>query len=292
MSQFNDQTLLVTGASGNLGRLAVEELLARGATKVVAGTRDPAKLADLAARGVDVRKVDFNDADLAAAFAGVDRLLLISTDAVGARVEQQRNAVTAAKAAGVKHIVYTSAPNPRPNPGTGVSPEHFWTEQAIIASGLDFTLLRDNIYTEIFLMGAASAIASGQLFDATGGQGRSYVSRADVARTVAGALLSADGKSIHDVTGPEAVTQADLAALLAQLSGKPVARIGLTGAELRGGMLAAGLPEGLVDVMVAFDLDAAEGYHAVVTDIVERFSGRKPQSVADFLADHRAALTA
>lgn len=292
MSQFKDQTLLVTGAGGQFGRLAIEELLAKGASEVIAGTRDPSKLADLVARGVEVRKVDFDDANLASAFAGVDRLLLISTDAIGKRIDQQRNATSAAKAAGVKHIVYTSAPSPRPNAGGGVSPEHYWTEQAIAASGLDYTLLRNHIYAEISLLGAASAIGSGQLFDATDGKGRSYVTRADTARTAAGALLLAEGKTVHDVTGPAAVTQAELAALFTQLSGKPVTRIGLTAPELRAGMVAAGFPEGMADVMVAFDRDAADGFHAVVTDTVEAFSGRKPVALADFIAENSAALAA
>lgn len=292
MSQFKDQTLLVTGAAGQFGRLAIEELLARGATQLIAGTRDPAKLADLAARGVTVRKVDFDDADLAQAIAGVDRLLLISTDAVGQRIAQQSHAVAAAKAAGVKHIVYTSAPNPRPNAGGGVSPEHYWTEQAIAGSGLDYTMLRNHIYAEISLLGAHSAIGSGQLFDATDGKGRSYVTRADTARTAAGALLTAEGKAIHDVTGPAAITQETLASLLAQFSGKPVTRIGLSATELRQGMVAAGFPEAMADVMVAFDRDAADGFHAVVTGTVEQFSGRKPEALADFLSANRAALGA
>lgn len=291
MADFKNSTLLVTGASGQFGRLAVEELLARGATKIIAGTRNPAKLADLAARGVEVRRLDFDDkASLAAGFAGVERVLLISTDAVGSRVAQQKNAVEAAKAAGVKHVVYTSAPNPRPNPGTGVSPEHYWTEVAIAASGLDFTFLRNHIYAEISLLGAAPAIGSGQLYDATNGGGRSYVTRADAARTAAGALLTAEGQAIFDVTGPTAVTQAELAAEFAKASGKPVARVGLTGEQLRGGLIAAGLPEGMADVMVAFDVDAADQYHAIVTDTVEQFSGRKPETLAAFLAANRAAL--
>lgn len=291
MADFKNSTLLVTGASGQFGRLAVEELLARGATKLIAGTRDPAKLADLAARGVEVRQLDFDDkASLAAGFAGVDRVLLISTDAVGNRVAQHKNAVEAAKAAGIKHVVYTSAPNPRPNPGTGVSPEHYWTEVAIAAAGLDFTFLRNHIYAEISLLGAAPAIGSGQLYDATNGGGRSYVTRADAARTAAGALLTAQGQAIFDVTGPAAVTQAELAAEFAKASGKPVARVGLTGEQLRGGLIAAGLPEGMADVMVAFDVDAADGYHAIVTDTVEQFSGRKPETLTAFLAANRAAL--
>src|SRR4051812_22367390 len=108
MTEFRDQTILVTGANGHLGRLAVEELLARGATKVIAGTRDPSKLGDLAARGIEVRRVDFADTELASAFAGVDRLLIISTVDPERRAHQIA-AVAAAKTAGVKHIVYTSA---------------------------------------------------------------------------------------------------------------------------------------------------------------------------------------
>jgi NAD(P)H dehydrogenase (quinone) len=293
MADFKNNTLLVTGASGNLGRLVVESLLARGATKVIAGTRDPSKLADLTAKGVEVRTLDFNDpATLPTAFAGVDRALIVSTDAIGSRTAQHKAAVAAAAQAGVKHIVYTSAPSPRPNPGTGVSPEHYWTEVAIASSGLDFTFLRNHIYAEIALLGAGHAISSGHLYDATNGRGRSYLTRADAARTAAGALLTAEGQTIHDVTGPAAITQVDLAAEFAKLSGRPVERVGLTGEQLRGGLLAAGLPEGMADVMVAFDLDAAEGSHAIVTDAVKHFTGRDPETLADFLAANRAALTA
>jgi NAD(P)H dehydrogenase (quinone) len=293
MSKFKDQTLLVTGASGQFGRLAVEELLAKGATRIIAGTRDPSKLADLAARGVTVRKLDFdNAASLSSAFAGVDRVLLISTDAVGTRIEQQRAAIDAAAAAGVKHIVYTSAPTPRPNDGGGVSPDHYWTEQALADSPLEWTALRNHIYAEISLLGAGSALQSGQLFDATGGKGRSYVTRADAARAAAGALLAAEGTAIYDVTGPEAVTQEQLAALFAKIAGKPVTRVGLTADQLRAGMVAAGLPAGLADIMVAFDNDAAAGYHAILTDVVERFSGRKPTTLEAFLDANKAALRA
>jgi NAD(P)H dehydrogenase (quinone) len=292
MADFTKQSLLVTGASGHFGQLAVEELVARGASRVIAGTRDPAKLERFKSRGVEVRKIDFDDTALAEALVGVDRMLMISTDAIGTRIEQQAFAATAAKAAGVKHIVYTSAPSPRPNAGSGAAIDHYWTEQAIAATGLDFTFMRNHIYTEITLMGAAAALGSGQLFDATDGRGRAYVTRADAARAAAGALLTSGGKSIHDVTGPAAITQEELAALLAELSGKPVTRVGLTGEQLRQGLAASGVPEGMAHVLVAFDRDAAEGYHAVVSDTVERFSGRQPQSVRDFLVDNRAALSA
>lgn len=291
MSKFVNAPILVTGASGNFGRVAVEELLARGATSVVAGTRDPSKLQDLAAKGVEIRKLDFDDAaTLPAALAGIERVLIVSTDAIGRRVAQQQAIVEAAKAAGVKHIVYTSAPAARPNADAGLNPEHFWTEVAIAASGLDFTILRNHMYAENIFMEAAQVIASGQLFGLIGDRGTSYVTRADTARTAAGALLSAEGKTIEDVTGPAPITNVERAALLSQLTGKKIDVIALTPEQLQQGMVAAGLPEAFANVLVAFQRDAVTGFHGVVTDVVERYSGRKPTTYADFIAANKAAL--
>lgn len=293
MTQFKDQTLLVTGASGKLGRLAIEELLARGATKVIAGTRAPSKLADLAAKGVEVRKIDFDDAaSLQSGFAGVDRLLIISTDGIGSRVAQQSSAVAAAKGAGVKHIVYTSAPAARPNADAGISVEHFWTELAIAGSGLDFTILRNHMYAENNLADAAHVVASGQLFGLSGDRGTSYVTRADAARTAAGALLSATGQTFEDVTGPAPISNVERAALYASVTGKPVEAIAIAPAALKAGMVGAGVPEGFAEALLAFQRDAVTGHFGVTTDAVERFSGRKPQTFGDFLAANRAALGA
>lgn len=293
MTQFKDKTLLVTGASGHLGRIAVEELLARGATRIAAGTRDPSKLADLADRGVEVRTIDFDDAaSLATGFAGVDRLLLVSTDGIGKRVAQQTAAIAAAKAAGIAHIVYTSAPAARPNADAGLGAEHFWTEVALANSGMGFTVLRNHMYAENNLADAAHVIASGQLFGLIGDRGTSYVARADLARTAAGALLTAEGNGIEDATGPAAVTNVERAALYASLTGKSVTAIAITPAELHAGMVGAGIPEGFASALVAFQIDAVLGHHGVVTDVVERYSGRKPQTLAAFLAENRAALGA
>lgn len=292
MTEFANSRLLVTGAGGQLGRLAVEELLARGAQNIVAGSRDTSRLADLASRGVELRRLDFDDAALlASGFAGIERALIVST--LGAdRAAHQIAAVSAAKAAGVSYLAYTSAPNARPNSDAAGITDHYWTEQAIAASGLDFTLLRNHIYAEMTVIGAGSILASGQLFDATGGNGRNYVTRADAARTAAGALLSATGKEIIDVTGPSPVTQEELAALYSSLTGKPVTRVGLTAEELFEAMQSAGVPSFMAPILVAFDRDAAAGHHAIVTDAVERYSGRIPQSLRDFLFANRAALAA
>jgi len=292
MTEFANSTLLVTGAAGHLGRLVVEELLARGATRIVAGTRDPSTLSDFAARGVDVRKLDFDDAaSLESGFAGVDRALIISTVA-GNRAAHQAAAVAAAKAAGVNYLAYTSAPNARPNSDAGGIADHFWTEQAIAASGLDFTLLRNHIYADMTIVSAGQALSSGKMFDATNGGGRNYVTRADVARAAAGALLTAKGKEVLDITGPAPVTQKEVAALYTELTGKPVASIGLSAEDLFKGLEAAGLPGFYAQLLVAFDVDAANGFHAVTTDAVERLSGQKPTSLTDFLRANKAALNA
>ncbi len=140
------QTLLVTGAAGQLGRRVVEYLLERKAGPIIATTRDPSKLADLAAKGVEVRAADFDKPEaLGPAFAGADRLLLISTDAVyvpGQRLAQHKAAISAAEKVGVKHIVYTSLPSPKPNSESIIEDDHFWTEQAIAASSMSWTFMR------------------------------------------------------------------------------------------------------------------------------------------------------
>ncbi len=293
MTDFTNASLFVTGASGHLGRAAVEELLARGATRIIAGTRDPSKLADLADKGDEIRKDDFEDpARLPAAFAGVERLLIVSTDGIGTRITQQTAAVEAAKAAGVKHIVYTSAPAARPNADAGLNPEHFWTEVAIAGSGLDFTILRNHMYAENNFMSLPQALASGQLYGLIGDRGTSYVTRADTARTAAGALLSAQGKAIEDVTGPAPVTNVERARIASDLTGKPIAVVDLPPADLKASMIAGGLPEGFAEALTAFQRDAVSGHHGVVTDTVERYSGRRPEALADFLAANKAALGA
>lgn len=291
MSNNTNSTLLVTGASGNLGRIAVEELLARGATRVIAGTRDPSKLQDLAAKGVEIRKLDFDEpATLTSALAGVERLLIVSTDAVGRRVAQQTAIIEAAKAAGVKHIVYTSAPAARPDADAGLGPEHFWTEVALANSGLDFTVLRNHMYAENTLADAGHVLASGQIFGLIGDRGTSYVTRADAARTAAGALLTGEGKTIVDVTGPAPITNVERAAVFAKASGKTINVIAITPPELHKGLVAAGIPDGFAGVLVAFQNDAVTGYHGVVTNVVEHFSGRKPTAYADFITANKAAL--
>jgi NAD(P)H dehydrogenase (quinone) len=284
--------LLVAGASGHLGRRVIELLLESGAGPVIATTRTPDKLADLAAKGVDVRQAAFAEpASLAPAFKGAGRMLLVSTNDLPNRRKEQRAAVEAAVAVGVKHIVYTSAPAARPDPANPLIDSHFWTEQALAQSPIGWTVLRNNIYAEIALLGLPRAVATGQLFTATGNGGRSYVTREDCARAAAAALASDfDGERILDVTGPEAVTQDQLAALVSEISGRTVVHVPVPATNLIAGMMAAGLPAPIASVLAAFDVDAAQGYHALVTPVVNDLAGRAPTPLRDFLTANRAAL--
>ncbi|HET6160045.1 MAG TPA: NAD(P)H-binding protein [Dongiaceae bacterium] len=290
------QTFLVTGAGGQLGRSVLELLLQQKPGKLVATTRNPDKLADFARRGVEVRKADFNDpASLADAFSGADRLLLVSTDELavpGKRLIQHRAAVAAAEKAGIKHVVYTSAPATHPNAPGSLIDDHFWTEQALIAAKLDWTILRNHLYTDLLLMGLPHAVATGQLFTATGTRGRNYVTREDCARTAAAALTSAAGKQILDVNGPAPVTQDEIAAIAGEVTGKTVTHIAVSPDDLRKGMAGAGLPPFLIDVLVNFDIDASRGYHAINAPTVKTLTGRDPSNVRAFLTEHRAALLA
>ena len=286
-------TLLVTGASGNLGRLVVELLLESEAGPIIATTRDPSKLAAFAARGVDVRAADFDDeASLAKAFAGADRALLISTDALdrpGRRQEQQLRAVKALEAAGVKYVAYTSCTTPE-SLLASVAPDHAATEAAIAATKLEYTALRNNLYADLLFATLPGAVASETLVDAKGDGKIGWVTREDCARAAAAALVSATGRTAVDITGPDALDSKELAKLVADVTGKPVAHVSVTPEALLEGMVQHGLPKPVAEIYASFDAAAAKGQLALVTDTVAKLTGRPPQSLRSFLSDARAVL--
>jgi len=296
MPNFSNSTLGVTGAAGPFGRTVVETLLARGAKRIVAITRSPDKLSDLADKGVTIRAGDFDDAaSLDPAFEGVDRLLIVSTDKLGiagARRTQHLAAVDAANRVGVRHILYTSIPTPYPSERAQVADDHFWTEQAIIATGLTWTFLRNSLYMDLQANQVPQIAASGQLTHASGTGGRNIVSRLDCATTAAGALLTAEGRSIHNVTGREVLSLSEIAAVIAQATGKPVAAVDIPSEALIASMVRHGLPESLAIALSAFDTDTARGHFAVTSDAVAHFSGREPTTFAEFLAAQPARAAA
>ena len=293
---FEDKQLLVTGASGHLGKAVAGELRRLGAERVIAATRTPGKHPELATLGVEEREADFDRPEtLQAAFRGVECLLLISTDSLHApevRIKQHRAAIQAAVGAGVEHVVYTSLPNAHPTEGPSIPDDHFWTEVALFESGLNWTILRNNLYAEVILRFAHFALKTGKLVSATQSWGRSYVTREDCARTAAAALLNSTGKAIYDVTGPASVTHEQVASVLSRLSGKSIQHVNVTPDEVEKGLVAAGIPQFAARSVRELDEETSRGYHAIVTTTVTNLTGRVPLSVEDFLQATVPALMA
>jgi NAD(P)H dehydrogenase (quinone) len=272
----------LTGASGQLGRLVIQHLLTQvPADQIIATTRNPEGLADLAAKGVVVRRADFSDpATLPAAFAGATRLLIISTDVVGQRVAGHKAAITAAKEAGVKHIVYTSAPNADPNASHPIIAEHGQTEAALADSGIQWTALRNSFYAEALKDFIGLLLVSEQLLIPEGSAKHSWVTREDCARAAAGALLgklTASGPV--DVTGPEALSFTDIARRFSQISGRPIAAHVLPDSEIIAQVVAKGVPEAAAGFVVGFASWVAREVATTPTDIVEQASGTKPTPI-------------
>ena len=284
---------LVTGASGQLGRLTLDHLLKVGASPIIATTRSPETLTDYAARGIDVRRADFGDtSSLALAFTGAARMLIISTDdlAPGRRFEAHRAAIAAAVQVGVGYIVYTSLTNPGPESPILFAADHRATEAELRACGLPHTILRNNLYTDLFLMSGPQAVATGQLVSAAGDGMVGYVTRADCARAAAAALLDAADTATFDVTGPTLVGQRDVATLLSVLAGKPIAYMPVAIPALEAAMVQHGLPGPVATVLASIDAAIAVGTLSVVSPAVEQLTGVKPTSVSDFLAAHGDTL--
>lgn len=289
---------LVTGASGHLGQLVIDSLLNHHnipANKIIATTRKPETLAALAAKGVQVRAADFDDtAGLAAAFKGAERLLLISTDAMdkpGRRLAQHRNAVAAAGKAGVKHILYTSMPNPETS-AVLFAPDHLGTEKAIAASTLPgWTILRNNWYFENLLHGVPQALASGTWYSAAGDGKIAHLARADLAKAAAAALVGThSGKATYTLTGTRGYTTAEIARLVSDAVGKPLTVVQVPEEALVKGMTGAGLPEPVAKLFASFDTNTKQGGLAISTGDVKTLTGSDPQNFEEWLAANKAAF--
>ncbi|MEC9432622.1 MAG: NAD(P)H-binding protein [Pseudomonadota bacterium] len=266
--------IVVTAAAGQLGRLAIDALVARGvpAGEIVAGVRTPAKAADLAARGVQLREADYDRPDsLAAAFAGAEKLLLISSPEIGRRAPQHRAAIAAAKAAGVGLVAYTSLLNAPTSP-LMLAEEHRETEAALAASGLPAILLRNGWYAENHAPAIAAAPGLGAIHGAAGSGRIAAAARADYAEAAAAALI-AGAPGTFELAGP-GFDMAGLAEAVAAIAGTPVRYVDLSPADYATALEANGLPGPVAAMLADSDAGAAQGALDGSPEALEALIGR------------------
>ena len=285
-------SVVVTGATGQLGHHIVESLLERGVPgpDITAGGRATERIADLAERGVTVVRLDYDDpASLDAAFAGADVLVLVSASEIGKRLPQHTNAIEAAQRAGVGRIVYTSIPKASETPMI-LAQEHKGTEAAIVASGIAYTFVRNSWYVENYLPQIPGYLEHGIVGAA--GEGRvSLATRADYADAAA-VVASTDGhvNAVYELGG-DSITLAELAALVSAASGQDVAYTDVDEDTLRGILVsAAGFPEPVAAVFADVDTRIKAGDLHVTSGDLERLTGRPATSAADAVKAAVAAL--
>jgi NAD(P)H dehydrogenase (quinone) len=256
------ENIVVTGATGQLGRLVIADLLKIAPTAHLIGlVRTPATAKDLADRGVELRTADYNDpASVAAALRGADKVLLISSSEVGQRVAQHRNVIDAAKAAGVKLLAYTSILHADTSP-MALATEHRETEALIRASGVPFALLRNGWYTENYTGNVAAAVQHGAVLGSAKDGRISSAARADYAAAAAVVLASRENQAgkIYELAGDTGFTLSEYAAEIARQSGKPVVYKDLPEADYKAALQTVGLPEAFAALLAESDAKAAKG---------------------------------
>ncbi|MVM39115.1 NAD(P)H-binding protein [Spirosoma sp. HMF3257] len=277
--------IAITGASGHLGKATLEFLLTKtNPESIVAIVRDPQKLTDFAGKGVAVRQGDYTDqASFVTSLAGVDTLLLISSAVLGdERVNQHNNVINAAKEAGVKHIFYTSAPNPSLESSFSPAIDHFRTENLILESGLTYTIFRNNLYLDLLPMVIGDAAQSGKLYYPAGDGKTSFVLRTDIAEGLANALTSEGHENkVYDIGSTTAWSFSDIVASLSSAQ-KTVEYIDIPGSAYE-----AELVKHLPPVVAKIYAGMAEGIKKnefnVPSSTLKELLGREPVSLDAYL---------
>lgn len=290
-----DSKLLVTGASGQLGQRVVHHLLdtlGHDPAAVTLVSRNVDGLAAFAERGVTLRRGDFDDrGSLVDAFSGAERLLLVSTNAVGRRLEQHQTALSAADEVGVDHVVYTSMPDPYTSQ-VSFAPEHAGTEDLVRRRAGQWTILRNHWYFENLFLTLPNLKQSRKWFTAAGAARNADVSRDDLALAAATALVRATGGRTHTLSGPEAFSVADVAARLSPVLGVDLEVVPVSDEALVAGMQSAGMPPAMAEMFASFDTNTRAGHMGTVTSELEALIGRPAQRFDDWLVEHAEDLRA
>ncbi|MFF1878667.1 SDR family oxidoreductase [Leifsonia sp. NPDC058230] len=288
-------TIVVTGASGHLGRLVVESLLERGVApaEIRALGRSEQKLAQLAASGVQTAVIDFDRPEtLVPAFEGADALLLVSGSEVGKRVQQHANAIEAAEKAGVGRIVYTSAPHAT-DTNLVLAPEHAATERLLSDSSLPVTILRNNWYTENYLDQVDTAAQTGALVASVGDGRVASATRRDYAEAAAVVLTTPGHEgAVYELSGDVAWTFDDLAAAIGGILGREVDYRPVSPEEHTSILIAAGLDEATAGFVVALDGNIREGDLDDAPGTLSELIGRPTTALVDGLLEAREAIAA
>lgn len=276
--------ILVTGASGQLGNLVINSLLAKGvaADQIVAAVRSPEKATALQERGVVVREADYTDpASLKAAMNGVKRVVLVSSSEVGQRAAQHQNVIDAAQATGVELLAYTSILHADTSP-LALAEEHVATEAALKASSVPHVVLRNGWYSENYTMSAGMAVEHGAVLGSAGEGKYSTAARADYADAAATVITSEDqaGK-VYELAGDEAFTLAQYAAYIAKISGKEVVYQDLPEAEYAKVLVEVGLPEGFANILADSDVGASKGGLFDDSQTLSQLIGRPTTPIQD-----------
>ncbi|WP_297530946.1 SDR family oxidoreductase [Thalassolituus sp.] len=253
--------IAITGASGQLGRLVIDELLTTTpASEITALVRHPESISDLAERGVTVRQADYNEpGTLIEALKGIKKLLLISSSEVGQRAQQHQNVINAAKENGIELIAYTSILHADTSP-LGLAEEHRATEAMLSESGIPFALLRNGWYSENYTAGIPAALQLGTLYGCAGDGLIASAARADYAAAAAKVItMDNQGDKIYELSGDKAYTLAELAAEISQQTGKEIGYVNLPEADYASALEQAGLPAPLAHMLADSDTGASQG---------------------------------
>lgn len=282
--------ILITGATGHFGKATIDHLLKKGipANTIAALVRDEAKATELKAKGIKIKTGDYNNyASLQSAFAGIDKLLLVSSSDLQDRLKQQESVVKAAREAGVKHIIYTSFARKNEtdtSPIASVAKSHLETEKLIKASGIPYTLLLNSLYSDVLPMFFGEQVLQTGIFLPAGQGKTTFATRNDMAEAAAN-ILTGHGheNKIYTIGNTESYTLQDAATILQDITGKPIAYVNPTVEEYTAALTQAGVPVAYIGIFAGFSEAIKQGEFETTSTDLEKLLGRKPATLRDYL---------